>query len=122
MATTLRRRAHRSETSESPVPDPTPPDESLDRHPVRVVHRHPRKGRKRWYTAAVSLGICIGVFGEALVAQRNNLIDFPDIGELSVDSLFEALPASLIRDFTDIVVSASRQWVFQAASTNKPRF
>ncbi|KAH8891667.1 LACT-domain-containing protein [Thozetella sp. PMI_491] len=105
MATTFRRRAVGVDLpSESSTPTPSPRDESPvkpgDR--VKIVHHRP-KTRKRKSTAIFLLGSLFGIIAAGLFAKSNDLIDFPEIGELSMDSLFDALPAGLVKDMRDLV-------------------
>ena len=38
-------------------------------------------------------------------AGRNDLIDFPELRDLSMDSLIDVLPAGFVRDARDLAVS-----------------
>ncbi|KAG6041838.1 hypothetical protein E4U41_001309 [Claviceps citrina] len=110
MATTLRRR----------VPRDTQPDgdeaTELSEHPehheqsatepastVCVVEKVPKTTRKRRTTFIFLLGGLCGLFAAGFFATTNDLIDFPEIGDLSMDSLFDVLPAGLIKDMRDLV-------------------
>ncbi len=106
MAGNLRRRAPVKET---PPESPTPRDESPVKtgDKVKVVHHHPRT-RKRKTTVIFLLGSLFGIIAAGFFAKSNDLIDFPEIGELSMDSLFDALPAGLVGDVRDLVVSGGR--------------
>jgi phospholipid:diacylglycerol acyltransferase len=115
MATTLRRRIVGTDTpSESSAS--TPRDESPDKLPVahekvKVVH-HKSKLRKRRTTAIFLLGSLFGIIAAGFFAKSNDLIEFPEFGELSMDSLFDALPAGFVKDMRDLVV-----WCFPYRST-----
>ena len=37
-------------------------------------------------------------------AKQNDWVDFPELGELSVDSLLEVLPAGFVKDARDLAV------------------
>ncbi|KAJ9134805.1 Lecithin [Pleurostoma richardsiae] len=106
MATTLRRRIVGTDTpSESSAS--TPRDESPDKLPVahekvKVVH-HKSKVRKRRTTAIFLLGSLFGIIAAGFFAKSNDLIEFPEFGELSMDSLFDALPAGFVKDMRDLV-------------------
>lgn len=65
------------------------------------------KTRKRRNTAIFLLGSLFGIIAAGFFAKSNDLIDFPELGEFSVDSLLDALPAGLIADMRDLVVSAT---------------
>lgn len=107
-----RRRAIASDTpSESPTPrDPSPalegPGEAEDVEKITVVHHH-KKIRKRRTTAIFLLGSLFGIVVAGFFANSNDLINLPDIGELSMDSLLDVLPAGLVKDMRDLVVSYS---------------
>ncbi|KAH8904589.1 LACT-domain-containing protein [Coniochaeta sp. PMI_546] len=103
-----RRRAIASDTpSESPTPrDPSPalegPGEAEDVEKITVVHHH-KKIRKRRTTAIFLLGSLFGIVVAGFFANSNDLINLPDIGELSMDSLLDVLPAGLVKDMRDLV-------------------
>jgi len=104
MATTLRRRIpHETKVidddgaelrEDSPAVQPAP-------H-VHVVERPP-KTRKRRNTFIFLLGSLFGLVAAGFFAKSNDLIDFPEFGDLSMDSLFDVLPAGLVRDMRDLV-------------------
>lgn len=109
MASTLRRRAlgAADNSSESTSSAPTPRDESPVKSDdkVKIIHQeHRPKTRKRRNTLIFLLGILFGLVAAGLLAKNNDLIDLPEIGELSMDSLFDVLPAGLITDMKDLVV------------------
>lgn len=109
MATTLRRRVPPETRSfetdknddevttrdDSPAPAPTP-------H-VHVVEHRIHKTRKRRTTLIFLLGSLCGIIAAGFFAKNNDLIDFPEFSDLSMDSLFDALPAGLIRDMRELV-------------------
>ena|SRR3569833_1446704 len=113
MATTLRRRVLGTETPDTatptPSPTPTPRDESpekkdrKDHGKVRIIHHTP-KGKKRRFTLIFFLGLIFGLVAAGFLAKSNDLIDFPEIGELSMDSLLDVLPAGLVKDVRDLMV------------------
>ena len=37
--------------------------------------------------------------------ERNDLFPFPELGDLSMESLIDVLPASFVRDASDLAVS-----------------
>lgn len=67
---------------------------------VKVVHL----SRKRKLGAIFLLGSVFGIIAAGFFAKSNDLIDFPELGELSVDNLLDALPAGLVKDVRDLVV------------------
>ncbi|KAM7194623.1 Lecithin:cholesterol acyltransferase domain containing protein [Rhypophila sp. PSN 637] len=119
MASTLRRRIIGNETpseaitenetpseapSEAPSETPTPPNEKPETRgdSVKIVH-HKTKTRKRKTTAIFLLGSLFGIIAAGFFAKTNDLIDFPEFGDLSMDSLFDVLPAGLIKDMRELV-------------------
>lgn len=112
MATALRRRALRPEETPSPSPSLTPIDTPRDASPAphrsakdkfkTVVHVKPPT-RKRRNTFIFLLGSLSGIIAAGFFAKTNDLIDFPEIGDLSVDNLLDVLPAGLVRDMKDLV-------------------
>jgi phospholipid:diacylglycerol acyltransferase len=104
MASTLRRRVPENVTpSESPTPrDQSPAKEGK----ITVVHHRP-KTRKRKTTAIFLLGGLCGIIAAGFFAQSNDLIEFPEIGGLSMDSLFDVLPAGLVKDVRELVVGGT---------------
>lgn len=73
---------------------------------IQVVHRHheakPRM-RKRRNTFIFLLGSFFGLIMAGFFARQNELIELPEFGELSMDSLFDVLPAGLVSDMRDLV-------------------
>lgn len=112
MASTLRRRVlgPSDNSSESSSTAPTPRDESPAKpgDKVKIIHHdRPQKMRKRRNTFIFLLGSLFGLIAAGLLAKNNDLIELPEIGELSMDSFFEVLPAGLITDMKDLVVCLS---------------
>ncbi|KAJ2896294.1 phospholipid:diacylglycerol acyltransferase [Zalerion maritima] len=73
---------------------------------VKVIHHHHHskaKTRKRRNSFIFLLGILFGIIAAGFFAKTNDLIDFPEIGELSMDSLLDVLPAGLVSDMRDLV-------------------
>lgn len=111
MAFALRRR--RAIASDTPPESPTPQDDSpasdqpeqpKEDEEVRTARRH-KKTRKRKTTAIFLLGSLFGIVVAGFFANSNDLISLPDIGDLSMDSLLDVLPAGLVKDMRDLVVS-----------------
>jgi phospholipid:diacylglycerol acyltransferase len=107
MESTLRRRVVGNDTpSESSTPreeSPDKPEDTSDK--VKTVHHHRPKTRKRRNTAIFLLGSLFGIIAAGFFAKSNDLIDFPEIGELSMDSFLDVLPAGLVKDMRELVVS-----------------
>lgn len=116
MATTLRRRNIASTEPapvDSEVTDITDVSELAESddspgapHPtshVHVVEHVHHKTRKRGLGFIFLLGSLFGIVAAGFFAKSNDLIDFPEFGDLSMDSLFDALPAGLVRDMRDLV-------------------
>lgn len=112
MASELRRRVARrggdDTPSESSVTLTPPLDENSGKEEerIKIVH-HQQKARKRRTGAIFLLGSLFGIIAAGFFAKSNDLIDFPGIGELSVESLLDALPAGLVKDVRDLVVRSS---------------
>lgn len=109
MASTLRRRAVGADTSESSSQAPTPRDESPAKpgDKVKIIHDHKPKTRKRRNTFIFLMGIVFGLVAAGFLAKNNDLIELPEIGELSMDSFLDVLPAGLVKDMRDLVVCIS---------------
>jgi hypothetical protein len=119
MASTLRRRGPPAVKEDESASEPSTsredsPVKGGDR--VKVVHHRPKQ-RKRKTTAIFLLGSLFGLVAAGFFAKSNDLIGFPEIGELSMDSLFDVLPAGLVKDMRELVVSRRR-----SASRASPRF
>lgn len=120
MASTLRRRVPATDTpSETPTPRDDSPEESQETveetvevvesttPEIKVIHHHRLKTRKRKTTAIFLLGSLFGIIAAGFFAKNNDLIDFPEFGELSMDSFLDVLPAGLVKDMRERVVSRS---------------
>ncbi|KAG5920716.1 hypothetical protein E4U42_006091 [Claviceps africana] len=110
MATTLRRRAVPG--TERVGDDLQELDEHQHHHQppaagpapqVVVAEKVPKTTRKRRTTFIFLLGGLCGLFAAGFFASTNDLIELPEIGELSMDSLFDALPAGLVKDMRELV-------------------
>jgi phospholipid:diacylglycerol acyltransferase len=62
--------------------------------------------RKRRNTFIFLLGSLCGILLAGIFAEHNNLIEFPEIRELTMDSLFDVLPSGLMRDLRDFAVGS----------------
>lgn len=109
MASELRRRIAGAEPpANAPLSTSHPP---RDQSPVKlgdkvkIIHHHDKPPtRRRMTTFIFFLGSLFGLIAAGLLAQSNDLIEFPELGELSVDSLFDVLPSNLVADLKDLVV------------------
>ncbi|EGO55537.1 hypothetical protein NEUTE1DRAFT_85933 [Neurospora tetrasperma FGSC 2508] len=115
MATTVRRRlvgkdieceiasetASETATSREPSPDNQQREVTST---FKVIHKRP-KTRKRKTTAIFLLGSLFGIIAAGFFAKSNDLIDIPlpELKELSVDSLFEVLPAGFVKEMRDLM-------------------
>lgn len=108
MSSTLRRRVPADDTpsESSALSDDVPAKTAEKSKTVKtVVHHHRPRTRKRRTTAIFLMGSLFGIIAAGFFAKSNDLIDFPEIGELSMDSLFDVLPAGLVKDMRELVVS-----------------
>lgn len=72
---------------------------------VKVVHHHDKAPtRKRRNTFIFLLGSLFGLIAAGFLAQSNDLIEFPELGELSMDSLLDVLPSNFVADLKDMIV------------------
>ncbi|TAQ87626.1 hypothetical protein B7494_g4079 [Chlorociboria aeruginascens] len=60
------------------------------------------KTRKRRTGFIFFLGGLFGIVAAGFFAGKNDLIDFPDMGELRMDSLMDVLPAGFVKDARDL--------------------
>jgi phospholipid:diacylglycerol acyltransferase len=108
MASTLRRRAIGVDAgSESTSPTSTSRDESPVKpgDKVKIIHHTQKQPtRKRKNTFIFLLGGLFGIVLAGFLAKSNDLIEFPEIGELSMDSIMDVLPAGLVKDMRDLIV------------------
>lgn len=99
MATTLRRRRLPPDNRHVEVPHR---EDSQPTPHVHVIERAPRKTKRR-NTFIFLLGSLCGIIGAGFFASSNDLIDFPEFGDLSVDSLLDVVPAGLVKDVRDLL-------------------
>ncbi|KAI0597147.1 Lecithin:cholesterol acyltransferase [Biscogniauxia sp. FL1348] len=106
MASELRRRPIVADTpSESSSATPaTPRSASPTRsgEKIKIIH-HESKARKRKNTFIFFLGSLFGIIAAGWMAKSNDLIEFPEFGELNIDSFLDVLPAGFVKDMKDIV-------------------
>ncbi|KZZ88997.1 Lecithin:cholesterol/phospholipid:diacylglycerol acyltransferase [Moelleriella libera RCEF 2490] len=99
----LRRRAPRERKTDDDLKAQTDHPAAQPTSHVHVVEKTPKATRKRRNTLIFLLGGFCGLFAAGFFAKTNDLIDFPEIGELSMDSFLDVLPAGLIKDARDLV-------------------
>lgn len=90
---------------------PAPPGESShDKGHKRVdsnsksKHKH-AKGRKRRNAWVFGLGGLFGVLAAGFFAGKNDLMDLAALQSMNLDSIFDVLPAGLLRDAQALQVS-----------------
>ncbi|KAK5653565.1 hypothetical protein OQA88_8827 [Cercophora sp. LCS_1] len=105
MANNLRRRGPPVAETLTPTPSepPTPRDGSPSKPGGKKVTVVQQRQKKRKTTAIFLLGSLFGIIAAGFFAKSNDLIDFPEIGGLGMDSLFDVLPAGLVRDMRELV-------------------
>jgi phospholipid:diacylglycerol acyltransferase len=64
---------------------------------------HPKSGKKR-NGFVFFLGGLFGIIAAGFFAQKSDLIEFPEFGDLSMDSIMDVLPAGFVRDARDLAV------------------
>ncbi|KAK6194255.1 hypothetical protein LQW54_011640 [Pestalotiopsis sp. IQ-011] len=109
MASELRRRTVATDTpSDATTPEPASRDDSPAKPLSKELstekhHGHKKDTPKRKSTFIFLLGSLFGIIAAGFLAKSNDLIEFPEFGELSVDNILDALPAGLVRDMKDLV-------------------
>ncbi|RDL33823.1 putative LRO1-a lecithin cholesterol acyltransferase-like protein [Venustampulla echinocandica] len=99
MSSSLRRRIWgNANPSDSP---PKAADQQLVRLSKAQSSQSP-KYRKRRNGFIFFLGGLFGIMAAGFFANRSDLIDFPEFGDLSMDSLMDILPASFMQDARDM--------------------
>lgn len=69
-------------------------------------HSHKHEKTKRRNGFIFFLGGLFGILAAGFFAQRNELIEFPELGDLRMDSFIDVLPAGFVKDARDLAVSA----------------
>ncbi len=62
------------------------------------------KGKKRLNGFVFVLGGLFGIVVAGFFAGKNDLIDFPEFADLSLDSIIDVLPAGFVKDVQDLMV------------------
>ncbi|KAL6852811.1 phospholipid:diacylglycerol acyltransferase [Amphichorda felina] len=99
MATTLRRRRLPPDNRHVEVPHR---EDSQPTPHVHVFAPTPRKTKRRNTFIFLLGGLC-GIIGAGFFASSNDLIELPEFGDLSVDSLLDVVPAGLVKDVRDLL-------------------
>jgi phospholipid:diacylglycerol acyltransferase len=92
MASTLRRRL----PSDTPA-EPIPADDDDSVQPKEPIKAFKPRTRKRRNMVIFLLGSLAGLMFAGFYRQ------VPDLGDLSMDSLFDVLPAGLVKDVRDLI-------------------
>lgn len=101
MATTLRRRLP-PDNRHVEVPHR---EDGLAEQPtshLHVIDANPKKSKRRNTFIFLLGGLC-GILAAGFFASSNDLLEFPELGELSVDNLLDVLPAGFVKDVKDLV-------------------
>jgi hypothetical protein len=110
MASGLAKRILGDDTPSTSSREDTPPKaEEVRLAPVSKIiataSHHKHRTRKRRNGLIFLLGGLFGILVAGYFAERNDLFDFPEFGDLSMDSLMDALPAGFLKDARDLQVS-----------------
>jgi phospholipid:diacylglycerol acyltransferase len=106
----LRKRILGGTPSPSPTPRESTPEkaEEVRLAPVSKIidsKKHKHGTRKRRGGLIFFLGGLFGIVVAGFFAKQSDLIEFPEFGDLSMDSLMDVLPAGFVRDARDLAVS-----------------
>jgi phospholipid:diacylglycerol acyltransferase len=63
-----------------------------------------QRGNKRRNGLIFFLGGLVGLLAAGFLAQRNDLLDLPELGDISMDNLIDVLPAGFVSDARDLMV------------------
>ena len=108
MASFLRRRILGEKTpTESRESTPEKAEEVRLAPVSKIHHEKPEKKHKRRNGVVFALGGLFGIVVAGFFAGRSDLIDFPELRELSMDSIMDVLPAGFVRDARDLAVCFS---------------
>ncbi|KAH8592368.1 Lecithin:cholesterol acyltransferase-domain-containing protein [Bisporella sp. PMI_857] len=79
--------------------------EEVQLAPVSKIMKdgHKKERGKRKTGFIFFLGGLVGIVAAGFFAQKSDLIDFPEFGELSMDSLIDVLPSGFMKDARDLV-------------------
>lgn len=110
---TLRRRLFGDTTPTNAPATPPQADSSATAEDVRLApvskimsKKVPaQKHRKRRNGFVFFLGGVFGIVAAGFFANKNDLIDFPELSDMGFNNLMDALPAGMISDARDLAVS-----------------
>ena len=71
----------------------------------KIITENHHKSRKRRNGIIFFLGGLFGIMVAGFFAGKSDLIEFPELGDLSMDSLLDVLPAGFVKDAKDLAVS-----------------
>ncbi len=108
----LRRRILGGEKEiETPTTRPGTPEtaEEVRLAPVSKIEgsekqKKKEKGKKRRNGFVFFLGGLFGIVAAGFFAGKSDLIDFPEFGDISLDSIMDVLPAGFLKDVQDLMV------------------
>lgn len=101
-SSSLRHRAPAAAKATPPEEVQHPESQSDSKKKDRTAHSD-GQGKKRRNTFIFLLGSIFGLVAAGFFAKTSDLIDFPEIGDLSMDSFFDVLPAGLVKDMRELV-------------------
>ena len=123
--TSLRHRLLRDPESKFSKRDESPPEaEEVRLVPVSKIKtdKDNPKSRKKRNGLIFFLGGLFGIVAAGFFAQKSDLIefDFPELGEITMDSIMDVLPAGFVKDAKDLAVSYSVYMVDVKLHANYP--
>jgi len=108
MASTLRHRVIGGSKPQDEKEDTPEKAEEVHLAPVSKIMDHNHKGKKtgskRRNGLVFFLGGLFGIIVAGSFAKSNDLIQFPEFGELSMDSFLDVLPQAFVKDARDLMV------------------
>ena len=78
------------------------------------------KSRKRRNGVIFFLGGLVGIVAAGLFAKQSDLVNFPELGELSMDSILDVLPAGFVKDANEMVVRGLFLFPFGSGNLGYP--
>ena len=103
---TLRRR-FLGDSAKDPSKDPSPAkDEPVTLIPARQLEKLKSKKSKKRPWILFGLGGLFGVFMAAFFAQQNDVISMEGLVDFNLESLFDVIPAGVLKDAKDLTVSS----------------
>ena len=90
-----------SDPSRDPSPDPAEPVTLI---PTSHIKKLKKKRSKKHQGLIFTLGGLFGLVAAAVFADRNDVISLDGLVNINLDSLFDVIPAGIIRDAKEISV------------------